>query len=61
MKNLEKALYDKKISDKALCELLGVTEKTLQNKMTGETDFTRKELYKIKYLFPEYEFLIVQE
>ena len=56
MKNLKEALYHKNITDKAVAEMLGVTEKTLRNKMQGVTEFTWTEIQKIKLLFPEYEF-----
>lgn len=39
---------------KSCAELLGVTEKTLYNKMSGSTDFFYAEVRKIAALFPEY-------
>lgn len=54
-KNLRKALSDKRITMKSYAEFLGVTEKTLQNKMNGITEFTYAEVEKTtKFLLPEY-------
>ena len=38
--NLRTALYRKGISAKQYAEILGVGEKTVQNKLVGKTDFT---------------------
>lgn len=38
-KNLMKILTDKKITMKAYAEFLGVSEKTVQNKAYGKTEF----------------------
>ena len=55
--NLRKALEAKNISQRAVCELLGVSEKTLYNKMTGATEFTVEEAIKIvQNLLPEYTY-----
>lgn len=55
--NVKNVLTSKKISNKAIAALLGVSEKTLANKMTGQTDFTYPEACKIKReLCPEYDF-----
>lgn len=52
--NLRRAVTDKPLSMKAYAEFLGVTEKTLQNKMNGVTEFSLAEVEKTsKYLFPE--------
>ncbi len=56
MKNLRAAMLLKKISTAALAALIGVTEKTANNKLNGETEFTLKEALAIKEnLFPEYD------
>lgn len=56
-KNLRTALDAKKISNRAVCELLGVTEKTLYNKMMGHTDFTVSEaILIVRNLLPEYTY-----
>lgn len=54
-KNLRNALSDKGITLKAYAEFLGVTEKTIQNKMNGKTEFTLAEAVKTSnFLLPEY-------
>lgn len=53
--NLKKLLASKDITMKSYAEFLGVTEKTLQNKMSGRTEFTFSEVEKTnRILFPEY-------
>lgn len=55
-KNLRQALADKGITMKAYAEFLGVTEKTLQNKMNGVTEFTYGEVERTsKFLLPQYK------
>jgi len=55
--NLKTALESKRITNKAVCELLGISEKTLYNKITGSTDFTVEEaLLIVRNLLPEYTF-----
>lgn len=55
--HLKTALDNKRISNKVVCELLGISEKTLYNKMTGSTDFTVEEaLLIVRNLLPEYTF-----
>lgn len=63
--NLRTALFQKGISLKQYAEFLGVSEKTIQNKMKGVTDFTYPEFkmtcslllpeYNADYLFTEYQ------
>ena len=54
-KNLRQVLTDKGITMKAYAEFLGVTEKTLQNKMNGITEFTYGEVERTsKFLLPQY-------
>ena len=54
-KNLRLALMSKNITMKAFSEFLGITEKTLQNKMNGVTEFTYDEVERTsRFLFPEY-------
>ena len=50
--NLILLLKSKKISNKELASLLSVTEKTIYNKIAGETEFTYSEIRKIKKLLP---------
>lgn len=54
-KNLRDTLTTKRISIKSYAEFLGVTEKTVSNKINEETDFTYAEYRKTcKFLLPEY-------
>lgn len=53
--NLHNALKIKGISIKKYAEFLNVTEKTVQNKISGLTEFTLSEVNKtLDYIFPEY-------
>ncbi len=53
--NLEKLLREKGITKRSYAEFLGVSEKTIQNKIKGTTDFTFTEVEKTnRILFPEY-------
>ena len=54
-KNLRTALYAKGISLKQYAEFLGISEKTVQNKLKGITDFSYTE-FKLTCtgLLPEY-------
>ncbi len=52
--NLRTALYRKGISAKQYAEILGVGEKTVQNKLAGKTDFTYPEFRKTCALLFEY-------
>lgn len=55
-KNLAKILLEKKITMKAYAEFLGVSEKTAQNKMKGNTEFTLAEVMKTcSVICPEYK------
>lgn len=54
----------KNISREQICELIGVTEKTLRNKLSGVTDFTWGEAKAIRNKFfkeEEYEDLFRDE
>ena len=55
-KNLRTALYVKGISLKQYAEFLGISEKTVQNKLKGITDFSYTE-FKLTCtrLLPEYK------
>ena len=54
--NLENALFNKNISKKALAAFLGVTEKTIQNKINEDTILQYPEAVRISTeLFPEYD------
>ncbi|MCX4268477.1 MAG: DNA-binding protein [Lachnospiraceae bacterium] len=52
--NLRTALRQKGISIKQYAEVLGAGEKTVQNKLTGRTDFTYPEFRKTCALLFEY-------
>lgn len=55
MENLRDALRRKNISLKSYAEFLGVTEKTLQNKMNGKSEFSFSEFKRTcDLLLPEY-------
>lgn len=55
-KNLMKILTDKKITMKNYAEFLGVSEKTVQNKVYGKTEFTLGEAVKTcTFICPEYK------
>lgn len=56
LSNLRAAMAVKKITTLALAQLIGTTEKTVNNKLNGITDFTLPEALKIRNnLFPEYD------
>jgi len=53
--NLRHILNKEKITIKELAEFLGVTEKTMHNKLNGKTPFTYPETQKVrKFLLPQY-------
>lgn len=55
-KNLRQALADRNMTMKAYADFLGVTEKTLQNKMNGVTEFTYDEVDRTaRFIFPQYK------
>ena len=49
--NLELELFKHKISRKKLAQILGVSDATLRNKMSGRSEFTLLEFRKIAELF----------
>ena len=52
--NLSAEMARKKISIKALAELVGIPYETLKNKCSGATEFKRVEMFRIKKnVFPE--------
>lgn len=56
MRNLEKALSDKGISKAVVANLLNINRNTVANKISGKTEFTIEEAFKIKeHLLPEYD------
>lgn len=63
MMRLKQALDTRGITQKACAELLGVTEKTLYNKLTGSSEFTYSEVQKLRTFLPEYniDYLLVDD
>lgn len=69
-KNLLKILSEKKITMKAYAEFLEISEKTVQNKVYGRTEFTLREAtrtcsficpeYKMDYVFEREENVVVE-
>ena len=54
--NLRAELDRKRITNVALARLIGCTERTVVNKVNGDTEFTLGEALKIsENLFPEFE------
>lgn len=53
-KNLENALRNEGISQKKLAEILGVSEKSVYNKISGKSEFTVPEYRKICTILPKY-------
>lgn len=61
-RNLIKILNEKRITMKSYAEFLGITEKTVQNKVYGRTEFTLGEVAKTcTYICPEYRMEYVFE
>lgn len=56
LNNLRAAMAVKKITTLALAQLIGTTEKTVNNKLNGVTVFTLPEALLVRNnLFPEYD------
>lgn len=54
--NLRFELSRKRIANKAVADLIGCTQKTLDNKMNGVTEFTLSEMWLISdNLLPEFD------
>lgn len=63
-KNLKNELHKKGIALKSFAEFLGISDKTIQNKMNGTTAFSYPEVEKTnRILFPEFnlEYLFKKE
>lgn len=54
MLRLKRALDARGISRKSCADLLGISEKSFYNKITSKTDFTYREVQKLKAFLPEY-------
>ncbi len=63
MLRLKRVLEAKGMTVKGSAELLGISEKTLYNKITGATEFTYGEVKKLRVMLPEYnlDFLLTDE
>lgn len=55
MRRMRRILDARGLSMRACADLIGVSEKSFYNKMTGATDFTYQEVKKIKTILPEYD------
>lgn len=62
MLRLKQALDAKGMTMKGSAELLGISEKTLYNKIVGATEFTYGEVKKLRAMLPEYnvDFLLTE-
>ena len=55
-KNLQQEMNMEEITQRAMAEYLNVHENTIGNKISGESQFTIEEAFKIKeHFFPKYE------
>lgn len=54
-KNLIEILRKKGITNRAYAEYLGITEKSVWNKLQGKTEFTLGEAQRTCLLLPEYK------
>ncbi|MGN1203249.1 MAG: hypothetical protein ACI4RF_08120 [Eubacterium sp.] len=54
--NLKHAMTIKRIASKQIADLLNVSEKTMYNKLHGNSEWTYNEIMKLKtFVFPEYD------
>lgn len=62
MLRLKRVLEAKGMTVKGSAELLGISEKSLYNKITGATEFTYGEVKKLRAMLPEYnvDFLLTE-
>lgn len=63
MIRLKRALDARGITQKSCAELLGITEKTLYNKMVGASEFTYNEVKRLRAFLPEYniDYLLAED
>ena len=63
MIRLKQALDASGITQKSCAELLGITEKTLYNKMVGASEFTYNEVKRLRAFLPEYniDYLLAED
>lgn len=62
MLRLKRVLEAKGMTVKGSAELLGISEKSLYNKIVGATEFTYGEVKKLRAMLPEYnvDFLLTE-
>lgn len=62
MLRLRRVLEAKGMTVKGSAELLGISEKSLYNKIAGATEFTYGEVKKLRAMLPEYnvDFLLTE-
>ena len=63
MIRLKQALDARGNTQKSCAELLGITEKTLYNKMVGASEFTYNEVKRLRAFLPEYniDYLLAED
>lgn len=63
MLRLKNVLDAKGMTMKGSADLLGISQKTLYNKIMGDTEFTYGEVRKLRTMLPEYniDFLLMDE
>lgn len=54
MIRLKQALEARGITQKSCADLLGISEKTLYNKLSGGSEFTYSEVKRLRAFLPEY-------
>lgn len=54
MLRLRRALDSKQMTVKSCAELIGISEKSLRNKLSGSSDFTYREVKKLSAMFPDF-------
>jgi transcriptional regulator with XRE-family HTH domain len=54
MLHIGRELRRKNITNKEFADVLGVSEKTVVNKLSGQTEFTYSEIKKARTVFPEF-------
>ena len=52
--NLQKAMSESNITNAILAKILGVSEKTVYNKLSGSSEWTWPEAKTVSALFPKY-------
>ena len=55
MLKIRNAMDKRNLTYSGLAALLGISEKTAKNKVSGRSEFTYGEARKVKTIFPEYD------